>query len=102
MKSPTIFLPVSREHYRVFAAAVRLIRKERGAETPTATALIDFQLAHRTPIGVAKEYLDCIGDFAGRRRILSKASRGAAHPTRAGGRLNMLRAVSTPKDPSRN
>lgn len=97
-----ISVPVSREHYRVFAAAVRLIRKEYGADAPSVTALIQFQLAHRTAIGVAKEYLDCIGDFTGRRRIRSRASREAGHLTRNGGRVNILRAVSTPKDPNRN
>jgi len=102
MKSPTISVPVSRHHYRLFASAVRLIRKERGADAPTAIALIEFQLANRTAIGLAKEYLDCIGDFAGRRRIRSRASRRAAHMTRNGGRVNLLRAVLTPKDPSRN
>jgi len=97
-----ISVPVSREHYRVFAAAVRLIRKEYGAEAPSAAALIEFQLANRTAVGVAKEYLDCIGDFAGRRRIRRRTARGAEHPTIHGGRLNVLRSVSTQKDPSRN
>lgn len=102
MKSPTISVAVSREHYRVFAAAVRLIRKEYGAEAPTAVALIEFQLAHRTAVGVAKEYLDCIGDFTGRRRVRSKATHRTARLTRTHGRLNRLRAVLAPKDPSRN
>ena len=102
MKSPTISVPVSREHYRVFVSAVRLIRKERGAEAPTAVALIEFQLANRTAVGVAKDYLDCIGDFTGRRRVRSKATHRAARLAKTDDRVNILRAVLTPKDPSRN
>lgn len=102
MKSPTISVPVSREHYRVFAAAVRLISKEHGAEAPTAFALIEFQLANRTAAGVAKEYLDCIGDFVGRRRVRCRATQRTTHPSRHGGGLNTLRTLSTPNDPSRN
>ena len=97
-----ISVPVSREHYRVFAAAVRLIRKECGAEAPSAAALIEFQLANRTAIGIAKEYLDCIGDFEGRRRIRSKVTRGAPCMTRHRARSGLVRAISILKDPSRN
>jgi len=102
MKSPTISVPVSREHHRVFAAAVRLIRKEYGADAPSAAALIQFQLANRSAVGVAKDYLDCIGDFEGRRRIRFKAARGAARTTRHGVRCGVLRAISNSQDPSRN
>ena len=96
MKSSTISVRVSREPYRVFAAAVRLISKERGAEAPTAAALIEYQLANRTAVGVAKDYLDCIGDFAGRRRIRPKAIHRPARVTKADGRPNILSAISTP------
>ena len=102
MKSPTISVSVSREHYRVFAAAVRLIRKECGAESPTAFALIEFQLSNRSAVGLAKEYLDCLGDFGGRRRIRFKAARGTSPVMRLGDRSTVLRAISDPKDPSRN
>jgi len=102
MKSPTISVSVSREHYRVFAAAVRLIRKECGAESPTAFALIEFQLSNRSAVGLAKEYLDCMGDFEGRRRMRFKVTRGASLMTRNGVRSGVLRAISDPKDPSRN
>jgi hypothetical protein len=102
MKSPMISVPVRREHYRVFAAAVRLIRKEYGAGAPSAVALIQFQLANRSAVGVAKDYLDCIGDLEGRRRIRFKAVRCVALTTRYGVRSGVLRAISDPKDPSRN
>ena len=102
MKSPTISVSVSREHYRVFAAAVRLIRKEYGADAPSTAKLIQFQLANRSAVGLAKDYLDCIGDFEGRRRIRFKATRSAALVTGHGVRCNALRAISNPKDPSRN
>jgi len=97
-----ISVQVSREHYRVFTAAVRLIRKEYGADAPSAASLIQFQLANRSAVGVAKEYLDCIGDFEGRRRIRSTVSRGNSLMARHGDRAGVLRAISNPKDPSRN
>jgi hypothetical protein len=97
-----ISVPVSREHYRVFAAAVRLIRKECGADAPSTATLIQFQLANRSAVGVAKDYLDCIGDFEGRRRIRFKAARGTSPVTRLGDRSTVFRTISDPKDPSLN
>ena len=102
MKSPTISVPVIREHYRVFESAVRLIRKEYGADAPTVFALIEFQLSNRSAVGLAKEYLDCLGDFGGRRRIRFKAARGTSPVTRLGDRSTVARAISSPKDPSLN
>lgn len=104
MKMPTILIPVLRDDYRVFAAASRLVRQERGADTPDAVALIQFQLKHRTPGGLAKDYLDCIGDYAARRRIKIRIRRAvpAQARVRLGGRMPPLKSVRVPRDPSRN
>lgn len=86
MKSPIILIPVPRADYRVFAAAARAVRKECGRNTPDAIALIQFQLVHRTPEGIAKDYLDCVCDAAARRRVQLKRVR-IQRVTEFGGRL---------------
>ncbi len=104
MKTPTILIPVLQDDYRVFAAAARLVRKERGADAPDAVALIQFQLKLRTPGGIAKDYLDCIGDHAARRRVKVRIRRATSEtrPIRLGGRMQPLKSVRVPRDPSRN
>ena len=104
MKSTAIHVPVLRNHYRIFVLAARLVRKGRGADTPNAVALIQFQLINRTPVGIAKDYLDCIGDCAARRRVRVALPRKPRQPSRemkAGSGLRALRSVH-PEDVSRN
>jgi len=103
MKSTAIHIPVLRSHYRIFVLAARLVRKNRGAHAPNAIALIQFQLIHRTPGGIAKDYLDCIGDCITRRRVrvaLPRKSCQSSREVKAGG-LRSLRPVQ-PDDVSRN
>ena len=82
MKSTVIKIPVHRSDYRIFVLATRLVRIECGAKAPNTLALIQFQFAHRTPEGIAKDYLDCIRDFPARRRVrvsTSRKPRSASH-----------------------
>ena len=104
MKSTAIHIPVLRSHYRIFVLAARLVRKECGAKAPDTVALIQFQLAHRTPGGIAKDYLDCIGDFAARRRVpvaIPCRARQAPREVKSAGGLSTSRSVR-PQDVSRN
>jgi hypothetical protein len=75
MKSNAILIPVLRSDYKVFVLAARLVRKECGVKAPGALALIRFQFTHRTPVGIAKDYLDCIGELTARRRVRVVAPR---------------------------
>ena len=104
MKSTAIYIPVLRSHYRIFVIAARLVRKDRGADAPNAIALIQFQLMHRTPGGIAKDYLDCIGDCAARRRVrvaIPRKPRQAPREVKSAGGLRTLQSVH-PEDVSRN
>lgn len=104
MKTPAILIPVDRDDYRVFTAAARLIRKERPDDAPDAIGLIQFQLKLRTPGGIAKDYLDCIGDHAARRAIKVRIRRHhhkAIRTVKATGRLPAVRSRA-PLDPTRN
>ena len=105
MKSGPIFIPIVRSDYNIFVIAARLVRKERGATAPDAETLIQFQLKHRTPGGIAKDFLDCMGDFAARRRVptpLSRKFQGGTNPLKSRARLPALRSVRRPADFSRN
>lgn len=98
MKSTVIKIPVLRSDYRIFVLAARLVRKECGAKAPSTVALIQFQFAHRTPGGIAKDYLDCIRDFSARRRVrlvIARKSRPAPRTGTGTGRNGMLHSVET-------
>ena len=104
MKSTPILISVPPAEYDVFVVAARLVRKVRGADAPDAITLIRFQFSHRTPDEIAKDYLDCIGDFAARRRVrpaVARKSRTAKSGTKSIGRLGLLRSLR-PADVSRN
>lgn len=66
MKPPLV--TVNSADYRIYQSASRLLRKELGAETPTALALIQFELSMRSSASIAKDYLDCIGHQIARLR----------------------------------
>lgn len=100
MKSSTINVPVSREDFRVFAAASRLVKKS-GTSSPTVFELIQFQLAHRTAEGVAKDYLDSIGEIMARRLIRIRLLR-PSHGRQLVGRLSAIRSVRTSNNPGQN
>ncbi len=106
MKSGPILIPIVRSDYKIFVIAARLVRKQRGATTaPDAEILIQFQLAHRTPGDIAKDYLDCIGDFAARRHVrtpLLRKFQGGTNQSKLRARLPALRSVRRPADFSRN
>lgn len=105
MKSTVILIPVNRSDYKIFVAAARLVRKELADKAPDALALIQFQIAHRTPGGLAKDYLDCTGDFAARRRIPTQLSRPVqcgANQLKSRASLSPLRSLRRPADLSRN
>lgn len=104
MKSTAIHVPVLRSHYQIFVLAARLVRRERGAAAPNAVALIQFQLVHRTPGGIAKDYLDCIGDCPARRRVRvgqPRKSRQGSREVKAGGGFRALRPIC-PREIGRN
>ncbi|MDO8545444.1 MAG: hypothetical protein Q7S40_33805 [Opitutaceae bacterium] len=105
MKSTVILIPVDCSDFKVFAAAARLVRKECGVNAPDTVMLIQFQLAHRTAGDIAKDFLDCMGDFAARRRVptpLSRKFQGGTNPLKSRASLPALRPVRRPADFSRN
>ena len=106
MKSGPILIPIVRSDYKIFVIAARLVRKQRGATTaPDAETLIQFQLKHRTPGGIAKDFLDCMGDFAARRRVptpLPRKFQGGTNPLKSRASFPALRSVRRPADFSRN
>ena len=104
MKSTPILISVPRAEYDIFVVAARLVRKVRGADTLDPITLLRFQFSHRTPDEIAKDYLDCIGDFTARRRVrlsVARKSRTAKCGVKSIGRFGLLRSIR-PADVSRN
>ncbi len=104
MKSPTILIPVFVADYKIFVLAARLVGKEHGSDAPDAIALIQLQLSNCSPGGIAKDYLDYVGDLAARRRVrlpLQRKPRRARNDLIPGSRQGRLRLVK-PADVSRN
>ena len=104
MKPSMLPVLIDRAEYEVCAAAARLVRKASGKDHPDTETLIAFQFKHRTPEGLARDYLDCTGDLTARRSMrvkLPRRSQPTKNGTRPVGRLAALRAPRS-TDVSRN
>jgi hypothetical protein len=120
MKMPKVAVLIDRTDYDVFAAAARLARAAAGKDTPDTATLIAFQFKLRTPEGLAKDYLDCLGEaearynvgeqLSGRPRSKPRKLRLAACPARlpaiqqnkTGRGVSRSRSARSPTDLSRN
>ena len=65
--------------YRVFADAVRLLRRIMGREAPDVAALIQLNLRDRDATGLADEYLDSIRWPEAAGRVAGLRLRAAKH-----------------------
>ncbi len=97
-----IALPPS--DYRVYVAAARLLARIMGAQAPSVAVLIETQLSHHDPTGVADDYLDLIGWPLAKGRVVSLRRRGRKRVLvrSTAVRRRTLRFASQRLDPSRN
>lgn len=107
MNDTTQSVPLKKQSVKLYAIAVRQLRRKVGPKAPTAVELINFELAGRDPRDIASCFLDYLRDLERRRHIEpgSKPGRRVSTPSR----VPLLRQVPWPSrqpaavnDPSRN
>lgn len=69
MNDTTQPVPLKKQSVKLYAIAVRQLRRKVGAKAPTTVELINFELAGRDPGDIASCFLDHLRDLERRRQI---------------------------------